>query len=368
MMTDEARMEAYTEALHRAVTPGCTVIDIGTGPGIFVLLACRFGAGHVYALDPSDSIVVARGAAAANGFGDRVTFVQGMSTEFAPPEPVDVIISDLRGLLPLHSSHIPSIVDARKRLLKPGGVLIQQRDELWAGVINAEETWNEYMAAWKRHGFDYRAASRIVTNTIGWRIREHKPEMLMARPGRWAEIDYLRIENPNVSGEVSFEIERDGVAHGVLVWFDTELYGGVGFSNAPDSVRPAKVYGRCFFPWPEAVNLEKGNRVVVRIEARHVGQEYIYLWETIHNGKTRFRQSTFLGEPVSIANLKKRNAEYKTALNEDGLIDHCILTGVSEGRTVGGIAGRLVELYPQKFRNRDDAMGYVGNLVRKYSK
>ncbi|MBK9316714.1 MAG: 50S ribosomal protein L11 methyltransferase [Acidobacteria bacterium] len=305
MMADEARMDAYTEALRRAVTPGSTVIDIGTGPGIFALLACRFGAGHVYAIDPSDAIIVAREAAAANGLADRITFIQGLSTEFTPPQPADVIISDLRGLLPFLGSHIPSIIDARSRLLKPGGAQIPLRDELWAGVVNAEETWNEYMAAWKLHGFDYRSATRIITNTTGWRIKDVKPGILAAQPQRWATMDYRTIENPNVSGEVAFTIERDGPAHGVLIWFDTMLADEIGFSNHPGSEKPAKVYGRSFFPWSEPVDLRKGDEVRLRIEARLVGQDYIYLWETTVNGKNIFKQSTFYGAPLSISMLKE---------------------------------------------------------------
>ncbi len=367
MMTDEARMEAYTEALRRAVTPGCTVIDIGTGPGIFALLACRFGAGHVYAIEPSDAIAVAREAAAANGFADRITFVQGLSTEFTPPEPADIILSDLRGLLPFLGSHIPSVIDARRRLLKPGGVQIPLRDDLWAGIVSSEETWNEYMAAWKLHGFDYGAAARIVTNTTGWRIKDVKPEMLMARPQRWATMDYATIEDPNVAGEVAFVIEREGTAHGALVWFDTALTEGAGFSNAPASRKPAKVYGRSFFPWTEPVDLREGDEVRLRIEARRVGQDYLYLWNTTHNGKALFRQSTFFGAPQAVTQLRKRSADHIPALNADGLIDHFVLSRMAEGVSVGEIAKQLVESFPERFPEWRDAMGRVGDLSRKYS-
>lgn len=360
-------MEAYTEALRRAVTPGCTVIDIGTGPGIFALLACRFGAGHVYAIEPSDAIAVAREAAAANGFADRITFIQGLSTDFTPPERVDVILSDLRGLLPFLGSHIPSIIDARVRLLKPGGTQIPLRDELRAGVVNAEETYNEIVDAWKLHGFDYRAATRIVTNTTGWRIKDVAPEILMARPQSWATLDYTTIEGPNVDGEVAFAIEREGRAHGVLVWFDTVLSEGIGFSNAPDSKKPAKVYGRSFFPWSEPVDLRQGDEVRFKIEARRVGQEYLYLWETAINGKPMFKQSTFFGEPLSMSQLKKRSSDYIPRLNSDGRIDSFVLSRIAEGQPVGEIAGQLAESFPDKFKGWGEAMGHVGDLVRKYS-
>jgi hypothetical protein len=60
----------------------------------------------------------------ANGYADRITFHQTLSSAITLPQPADVIVSDLRGVLPLMQHHIPAIVDARQRLLAPGGVLI----------------------------------------------------------------------------------------------------------------------------------------------------------------------------------------------------------------------------------------------------
>jgi protein arginine N-methyltransferase 1 len=59
MMADEGRMNPYVAALRDTVRPGSVVLDIGTGTGIFSMLAVRFGARKVYAVEPGDSILVA---------------------------------------------------------------------------------------------------------------------------------------------------------------------------------------------------------------------------------------------------------------------------------------------------------------------
>ena len=64
---------------------------------------------------------MAREIAAANGFADRIDFFQELSTEVELPERADVIVSDLRGVLPAYQHHIGAIADARERLLAPGG-------------------------------------------------------------------------------------------------------------------------------------------------------------------------------------------------------------------------------------------------------
>jgi hypothetical protein len=74
MIGDSARFNAYTKAISRSVRPGDVVAEIGCGPAIFSLLACRAGAKRVYAIETEDVIDVARQIAGANGFADRVHF------------------------------------------------------------------------------------------------------------------------------------------------------------------------------------------------------------------------------------------------------------------------------------------------------
>ena len=116
MLADAPRMEAYAAALRQAVTPDSVVMDLGCGPGVFALLACKLGARRVYAVEPDNVVGLAREAAAANGFADRIEFFDKLSTEIALPEPATIIISDLRGVLPLFQQHIPSIIDARETI------------------------------------------------------------------------------------------------------------------------------------------------------------------------------------------------------------------------------------------------------------
>ena len=51
MITNSERMAPYVQALRAAIKPNSIVVDIGTGTGIFALLACQFGARKVYAIE-----------------------------------------------------------------------------------------------------------------------------------------------------------------------------------------------------------------------------------------------------------------------------------------------------------------------------
>jgi len=148
MIADSVRMDAFVQALRQAVKPESVVLDLGTGTGIFALLACQFGARRVYAVEPNDAIQVAREIAVANGYTERIEFIQNISTKVTLPERADVIISDIGGLLPWLEHLIPSISDARQRLLAPGGLLIPQRDIMWAALVEASKLYSHYTTPW----------------------------------------------------------------------------------------------------------------------------------------------------------------------------------------------------------------------------
>jgi protein arginine N-methyltransferase 1 len=372
MIDDQVRMEAHLQALRQVIKQDTIVLDIGTGTGIFALLACQIGAHKVYAIEPDNVIQLAQEIAAANGYGDRITFIQGISTRVALPEKADVIIADLRGVLPLFSHHIPSIVDARQRWLTPGGTLIPKRDTLWVAVVEASDLYNLNTRPWNstRYGLNMSAARQVVLNT--WRKARVRPEQLLLPPVCWAALDYESIENPNVSGEVEWTATQAGTAHGLVLWFEATLAEGVHISNAPQA--PEMVYGNAFLPWLEPVEIAAGDNVSVSLHADLVGENYVWRWETriLHPGiptqpKADFRQSTFLGRIVTPNQLHKRANNYTPVLDEDGHIDQVILGLMSGDNTLDDIAQLVSAQFPTRFSDWQDAIEHVRKLSAKYS-
>jgi protein arginine N-methyltransferase 1 len=371
MLTDEPRMAAYTEALRRAVRPGSTVIDLGAGPGVLALLACRFGAGRVHAVEPDDSVLLLAELAAANGFENRISIHRALSTQVHLPEPADVIVSDLRGVLPLFEQHIPSIIDARRRLLADGGVLIPRADTMWAALVNAPETFRKFREPWteNRLGLDLSAGRRYVTNS--WLRVELRGEQLLTPPQQWVRLDYAAVDGPDAAGTLEWVMERAGTAHGVAVWFDADLAEGIGFSNAPGE--PKTIYGQAFFPWPEPVELHPGDRVSVNLRAVLSGDDSTWRWRSrITHGAGQaaacFDQSTFFGRPLAAGMLRRREAGFMPSLSPDGEIDSFLLAQMDGRTTLEEIAHRAVERFPERFPDWRDALTRAGELAERYSR
>ena len=376
MIADDVRTGAFARALGQAITPGAVVVDIGTGTGIFALLACRYGARRVYAIEPSDAIQVAREIAAANGYADRIEFIQDLSTRVTLPERADIVISDIGGVLPWFQHHIPVIADARRRFLAPGGVLIPQCDSAWAAVVDAPELYARQMGPWRTNefGLDMEAARRLVTNT--WSKGRVRSDHLLTGLVRWATSDYRVVEDPDVSALVSWTVTRSGTGHGFAAGFDRTVFDGVRLSNAPDApddICPQRIYGSVFFPWPTPVPLAAGDLVTIGLDARLVGEDYIWNWKTqvldqerAGADKAAFAQSTFLGVPLSPVTLQKTAASFRPRLSGEGRIARFVLESMNGGMSIGEIAGQLAVEFPARFARPHDALDYVADLSRRF--
>jgi protein arginine N-methyltransferase 1 len=372
MITDDVRTDAYVRALRQAVKPGSVVVDIGTGTGFFAMLACQFGARRVYAVEASDVINVARSMAATNGFAEKMEFIQGMSTDITLPERADVIVSDLRGVLPLFQKHIPAIIDARRRLLAPGGVQIPRSDSLWLACVEAPDLHRDLTTPWinNKYGLDMRIASDLLSNQ--WHRAFVNPEQLMTQPVCAASIDYTSIVEPDVRADVTVTAKRAGTAHGLCMWFDALLAEGIGFSNSPG--KPKLIYRHAFFPWPKPVRMDAGDTIAVTVKSDLIDGEHLWSWETrIHRqcnpgqADIHFKQSEFFGQLLSPDRLRRQSADHVPLLSKDGKVDCLILKMMQDGTSLGDIANRLVSSYPVLFPRWQDALNRVAKLSANYS-
>jgi protein arginine N-methyltransferase 1 len=371
MIGDTARFNAYAKAIARAVCPGDTVAEIGCGPAVFSLLACRAGARRVFAIEMDDSIDYARKLAAANGFADRIEFFQGDSRKTELPERVNVIVSDIRGAMPLHGHAIPSLEDARQRLLAPGGIMIPQRDTLKAAVIEATEYYAELTSPWRSlvPMLDLSSSLALILNQT-YSV-SFKKDQLLTQPQSWGVLDYTVGATTRVTAELEFHAAREGTAHGACVWFEAKILDDIGYSTGPGA--KDSVYGQLFLPWLQHVTLEEGQKIQLALHADLVGQDYIWRWETkipatANQPMLHFQQSTFHGAKFSPNALRCQAIDYAPLLSEAGQADLWMLQRMDGRASLQTIAQSASRQFPRLFSSWREAFRRAAELSKDFSR
>ena len=368
MNADADRFGAYGKAIEKAVHAGEAVAEIGCGPGVFALLACRAGAKRVYAIETDPIVHFARQLAAANGMADRIEFFESDSRRTELPERVNVIISDIRGILPFYDHAIPSMEDARERFLAPGGIVIPQRDIVKAALLEADEFYSRLTSPWRNGvpGLDLSSSLPMVLNgTYGGKFKQ---EQLLSEPQSWCVLDYAAGAAPRAQAALCFRVARSGTAHGVCLWFETHLYVGIGYSSAPGS--EATIYGQLFLPWLEAVPVAEGQEIQVGLHADLIGDDYVWRWETkipAQDGRPEicFQQSTLQGAVLSRESLRRRAMDYVPVLSEAGQAERWLLDTMDGRTSLQEIARRAAERFPKVFPRESDSLRRVIELAEK---
>ena len=370
MFSDKVRMDAYSAAIEQCVRPGDAVVDLGCGPGIFALLACKAGARRVYAIDVNGVVEFGRHLAAVNGLADRVEFLRGDSRQIQLPERVNVIVADVRGALPLYSHGVRTLQDARDRFLVEGGTLLPSRDTMLAAVIEVPDRYRRITESWRAvPNLDLSPGLPLVLNST----HRHavKPQEVISEAQPWHVLDYTAGARIPAQANLEFPITRDGLGHGLGIWFETQLVDTIGYSTGPQSGET--VYGHIFLPWLQPLSLRKGEVVTVNLRAHQVGSDYVWQWETnvpatAERVRLCFQQSTFYGIHFPPALLHKRTTTFVPVLSEAGQAESWILQAMNGKRTLEAIASEAAQLFPHVFHGAEDAFNQATEIADKFSR
>jgi type I protein arginine methyltransferase len=310
MMTDPNRVDPYLNALAKAVHSDSVVFDIGAGTGLFSIAAAELGAARVYAIEPDVSLEFLREEALGRGVADRIVLVPKLSTEFAPDEKADVIVFDLRGVVPIFPGNIASAQDAARRLLKPGGVMIPRRDVTYAALVEAASEYRGAVDPWLDDDRKpWRAcveanANRTFTASL-------TPAAVLTSAVPWHVVEYGVSGSDAVAAAFELVVQRAGTAHAVALWFEAELADGIGFSTAPGKCGP--IYGQLLLPFESPVLLAEGDRAscTIRIDPapQNPAESHVWSWAaTVTRGDrvlARNEQSMFNRHTINAAALNQ---------------------------------------------------------------
>lgn len=368
-LSDANRLDAFRRAIEAVVRPGHVVLDLACGTGILGLMACRAGASRVYALDDGGILDVARQAAQANGFGDRIVHLKAYSRHATLPERVDVVVADQVGNFGFNAGVVEYYADAQARFLKPGGTTIPRRIDLVVGPMEAPALFAQ-VDFWKGSpaGFDFSSARPLAANT-GYQV-ELPAEGLLADAATVVSLDLARASTAPVQGQAAFRVARPGMLHGVGGWFVAELAPGITMTNSP--LAAARIQRRqVFFPVDEAVAVGVGQWIRVEMAIRP--EESLVNWTVeVADGaqapaRHRFRHSTWKGMLVDPADLARTRPDFVPTLNARGQARRTVVDLCDGERSLADIERQVRARHPGLFATDDEAATFVAEVVTRYA-
>lgn len=290
MLNDPHRREAFTRAMRAAIGPDTVVLDLGAGVGILSLLACRYGARQVYAIEPNPALKLLPGCARDNGYADRIDVYCEDSRKVELPERVDLIIADIRGSLPVLNGGWSTLEDAVRRFLKPSGMVLPAGDKVFIAPISEPLEQQRQAVMWRSDdlGIDLR---KIAGFRRGVNRKSTARECdMIADEQVWASIVYAPTPRMDIAAELTFLAQRDAQLDGFLCWFDLDFGEQNWLSNRPGL--PDLVYGRSIFSLSESIAVHAGDQITLRLKLI-VGEIDTWIWSGSVQSATGERRANF---------------------------------------------------------------------------
>lgn len=273
MLNDYRRTASFQKALFETVTPNDIVVDVGTGTGVLAATAVLAGAKHVYAIERTPNMPkLARKFFEINGMANKITIIEGDSTEIELPQKADILVSEIVGNDPLDENIIPTTNDALQRLLKPGARLIPGGLKVFALPLTVPKSktkehffTEEQIKLWKkRYNLDFSnyfetSSQQTYHTLINTSKTRNWPRL--ANPMLVADIDLYGSPPEFWESMHTFEALQSGILSGILIYFEMNLTKTLNFSIHPDTATSENSWASKIWIPGTPLTLTKGKQV-----------------------------------------------------------------------------------------------------------
>lgn len=283
MLDDRSRTTSFLRAIEEVVRVGDVVVDIGTGTGVLAVAAARAGASRVYAIEASTVSDAAAAVVEANGVSDRITVIDGWSTQVELPERGDVLVSEVIGHEPLAEQVLEVTLDARTRLLKPGARLIPSRLQIYAFPVSipaselAKRTFTpESVDKWRSwYGIDF---SPLVdfgerSRFFSVRLREARDWPTLTDPVLLVDVGLDEGEGVRIDTTAFAVATASGQVNGVLIYFELQLGPTTRLSTHPRHATDSNHWRAPVWRLADPLAVRTGERLSLTYTYRVAGKE-----------------------------------------------------------------------------------------------
>lgn len=285
MIADKARTESYRNFIlqNPHLFKDKVVLDVGCGTSILSLFCAEAGAKSVYAVDQSESIInKAREIVFRNGKQDTIKLISGRIQDVSlPVKQVDIVVSEWMGYCLLYEAMFDSVIYARDRYLKSGGLMVPALSTLYIAPFSHPEYKKSKIEFWDDiYGYDMGCFKPDVLKDVDVDTHLSKSHLFSSKHP-FLTLDLYKASVRDLSFRdkpFSCNVAQDvtGSLDGFAIWFDVTFSAPgspsskLTLSTGPEDTPTHWRQGLCLIDW------KRNHRVSDRHEGLRIDGEVSY--------------------------------------------------------------------------------------------
>jgi tetratricopeptide (TPR) repeat protein len=269
MMNEQNRNQAYFDALKAVVKPNSTVFEIGTGSGLLAMMAAKLGAKQVTTCESVPLIAeTASQVIKDNKFEKTIKVIDKKSADIEIGKDLstqaDILVSEIFSSELLGEYVLPSLEDAKKRLLKPQGKVIPAAGSIMIGLFTGDDIRKNLIVD-DSFGFNLQHFNSIVSKKRMIARNDLNIELLSDGVGVFSfdfeGEDYF----PEQSKSLQITVKTAGHCYGIVQWMRLDMNGDqkVMFENHPSQASKVSNWQQCAYLFDAPIDVKVGQVVVI---------------------------------------------------------------------------------------------------------
>lgn len=269
MMNEQHRNQAYFDALKAVIKPDSTVFEIGTGSGLLAMMAAKLGAKHV---NTCESVLLiaetAQQIIADNNYQKTINIIAKKSTDInigAQFEAkADILVSEIFSSELLGEHVLPSLEDAKRRLLKPQGKVIPAAGSIMIALFTGDDIRRNLQVE-DAFGFNLQGFNKIVSNKRMIARNDLNIQLLSDGVAAFSFDFEGESDFPAQSKSLQIIATKTGLCYGLVQWMQLDMNGDqkVVFENHPSQTSKVSNWQQCAYLFDAPIDVIVGQTVTI---------------------------------------------------------------------------------------------------------